>query len=135
MPPRSLFLRSRGLPLALALISSLAGCEEGPEWIASSSPGPVAQPETPRATAVEPVRYGRDVRPILADRCFICHGPDAAKRKAEMRLDQFESATTLRDGIAPIAPGDPERSELLRRVACADPDDVMPPADSNKRAI
>jgi len=135
MPSRSIFIRSRGLPFALALISSLAACDEGPEWIASPGPSSDAAPEAPRAAVVEPVRYGRDVRPILADRCFICHGPDAAKRKAEMRLDQFESATTLRDGIAPIAPGNPERSELLRRVACTDPDDVMPPADSNKRAI
>ena len=83
----------------------------------------------------DPVRYGRDIRPILSDRCFICHGPDSAKRKADLRLDQFESATLRRQGVAPIVPGKPEESELLRRVACLDPDDLMPPPGSNKRAI
>jgi mono/diheme cytochrome c family protein len=68
----------------------------------------------------EPLRYDRDVRAILSDRCFRCHGPDAGKRQAELRLDVAESATALRDGKWAIVPGDPEQSELLRRVSSTD---------------
>jgi len=76
------------------------------------------------------VQYNRDVRPILADRCFACHGPDAAARQAELRLDAAEFATADRDGRKAIHPGKPKSSELLRRVTSTDPDERMPPADS-----
>jgi hypothetical protein len=65
------------------------------------------------------------VRPILSDRCFTCHGPDAAKRKARLRLD-------TREGILKVvAPGDPDASELVHRIFTDDKDDVMPPPESN----
>lgn len=84
-----------------------------------------AEDETPIARPTE-VRFGRDVRPILADRCFTCHGPDAGARRAELRLDERESALRV------IVPGSPEKSELWRRVSSGDPDDVMPPPESPK---
>jgi mono/diheme cytochrome c family protein len=83
----------------------------------------------------EPLRYDRDVRAILSDRCFRCHGPDAGKRQAELRLDVAESATALRDGKWAIVPGDPEQSELLRRVSSTDEDVRMPPPKSGRRPL
>ena len=87
------------------------------------------------AEARAPLRYGRDVRPILSDRCFTCHGPDANKRQAELRLDLRETATAARENGAAIVPGRPEESELWRRLNHADADERMPPANSNRRAL
>ena len=81
------------------------------------------------------LRYGRDIRPILSDRCFLCHGPDAATQMADLRLDSFADATRELDGLAAIVPGDPEASLLFERITTDDPHDVMPPPDSGKRAI
>ncbi len=83
----------------------------------------------------EPVRYGRDIRPLLSDRCFRCHGPDAATREAGLRLDQREAAIGGRESGAAIVPFDPAASELLRRIAHADPDERMPPPSSGKPAL
>ena len=68
-------------------------------------------------------QYNRDVRPILLDACFSCHGPDSASRKADLRLDQFEAAVAAKA----IVPGDPQSSEIIRRIQSTDPDLVMPP--------
>jgi hypothetical protein len=78
-------------------------------------------------SAGESLSFNRDVRPILSDRCFACHGPDSAKREADLRLDRRESAVA-----SAIIPGDPESSELIRRVRSTDPELMMPPADSHK---
>ena len=82
-----------------------------------------------------PVRFGRDIRPILSDRCFKCHGPDAAARQAGLRLDERESAVANHDGAAPIAPGDLDKSELWRRINERDPDEVMPPPTARKKPL
>ncbi|MFM9058361.1 MAG: PSD1 and planctomycete cytochrome C domain-containing protein [Planctomycetaceae bacterium] len=84
------------------------------------------------AAGAEPVRFGRDVLPILSAKCFACHGPDDEGRQADLRLDLQAEATRARDGGAPIVPGKPEESTILARVTSADPDEVMPPADSHK---
>jgi hypothetical protein len=79
------------------------------------------------------IDFNRDVRPILSDRCFSCHGPDAEDRQAGLRLDVRESAVAeLASGTTAIVPGEPARSELLVRIASADPDAVMPPPRINK---
>lgn len=70
---------------------------------------------------VEPLRFNRDVRPILSENCFECHGPDAAKRKADLRLD----AGPL--GQAVVVAGKPGESELFQRITHADPTERMPP--------
>ncbi|MEZ6132486.1 MAG: DUF1553 domain-containing protein [Planctomycetaceae bacterium] len=80
--------------------------------------------------AAQDVQYNRDVRPILADRCFHCHGPDAAAREADLRLDSFANVTANRDGRRVIQPGEPKDSELIRRITSTDHDVVMPPPDS-----
>ena len=74
-----------------------------------------------------------EVRRLLSDRCFTCHGPDAAKRKAKLRLDTREGLfKPLDEGMAVVAPGDLAKSELVRRIGLdAQHDDVMPPADSH----
>ncbi len=87
------------------------------------------------ARAEDQVRYGRDIRPILSDRCFVCHGPDVSTRKADMRLDTFEFATADLDGYSAIVPGNLEASELWYRINASDENDVMPPHDSKVRPL
>ena len=85
------------------------------------------------AKAVEPGRvdYNSQIRPLLSDRCFKCHGPDEKARKKKLRLDSREGMfKELKDGFAVVRPGDPTRSELVRRILTTEGDDVMPPADS-----
>ena len=90
-----------------------------------------AQPPAPAGA----VRYGRDIRPILSDRCFLCHGPDPSHRKADLRLDLAESATAPRKHGAAIVPGNPDASQVLLRVCSTSPDDIMPPPQSGKPAL
>ena len=75
------------------------------------------------------VSFNRDVLPILAGKCFACHGADQAKRKAGLRLDEKASAYAMRDGVQAVVPSKPEVSELVIRVFSDDPDEVMPPPD------
>ncbi|MDC3307507.1 hypothetical protein OAV47_01620, partial [bacterium] len=77
------------------------------------------------APSDEPVSFSRQVRPLLADRCFPCHGPDAGTREADLRLDRRPSAIADRDGFRTIDTAAPEDSELLLRVR--DDLDPMPP--------
>ncbi|MCB1233923.1 MAG: PSD1 domain-containing protein [Verrucomicrobiae bacterium] len=88
----------------------------------------------PRSSAAPPkeISFRRDVRPILSDKCFACHGPDAKKREAKLRLDTQEDAFADRGGYAAIVPGDLEKSELIYRLDPADADDKMPPAKFHK---
>jgi hypothetical protein len=83
--------------------------------------------------AKDKVDFNRDIRPILANNCLLCHGPDHKVRKGDLRLDTREGAVAVHDGTAAVVPGKPEKSELLKRVQPADPDDLMPPAKSGKK--
>ena len=92
----------------------------------------------PRDGAAKPVsgkqRYNRDIRPILAENCFACHGPDSASRKAGLRLDRPGDATAARENGAAIVPGDPAASEVIRRILLPESDALaMPPAAGHKR--
>lgn len=79
------------------------------------------------------VDFNRDVRPILADRCFRCHGPDADARKRGLRLDtQDGSRATLASGMSAVVPGSAKDSELVARVTSTDADEVMPPPSLNR---
>ncbi|MBI3836556.1 MAG: DUF1549 domain-containing protein, partial [Planctomycetia bacterium] len=83
--------------------------------------------------SVAKVDFNRDIRPILSNNCFQCHGPDDRERKAGLRLDLIEAAKTpAESGQIAIVPGKPELSELVARIYAADADQRMPPADSNK---
>ena len=96
----------RRLLLALALTSCVAGAGE--------------------------IRFNRDIRPILSDKCFKCHGPDASNRKADLRLDTLEGALIDLGGYVAMVPGDPVNSELISRITTGDEDDLMPPPDTGK---
>ena len=72
------------------------------------------------------VEFNRDIRPILSDKCFFCHGPDAKKREADLRLDVRSVAVEMKA----IVPGDPAKSGIIDRVTTTDADDHMPPAKS-----
>ena len=76
--------------------------------------------------------FARQVRPILADRCFACHGPDGASRQAGLRLDRREDLVRDRGGWAVVVPGDPEASELVFRIRAPEAEDRMPPPSSHK---
>ena len=78
-----------------------------------------------------PVDFTTQIRPLLSDRCFRCHGPDAGKRKGSFGSTLLPARSRpLDDGWAVVKPGQPERSELVRRIF-ADDDDMMPPSESH----
>src|ERR1043166_8958631 len=80
------------------------------------------------------IDFNREVRPILTENCFKCHGPDDGARKAELRYDQRDAALKpAKSGRLPIVPGAPEKSELMFRVTAADPGKHMPPPQSGKK--
>src|ERR1043165_1002096 len=89
-------------------------------WAAST-----AQAQTPRA-----VNFNRDVRPILSDACFHCHGPDKAKRKAKIHFDTEEGARIDLGGYFAIVPGKPHESALIERITTTDRSKHMPPPSS-----
>ena len=81
------------------------------------------------AFAAERLDFSREILPILSDKCFVCHGPDAKEK--ELRLDSFEAATGDRGGYRAIDPDKPEASEVLVRIH--DKEDPMPPVDAEKQ--
>src|SRR5687768_18515769 len=79
-----------------------------------------------------PIDFNRQVRPILSENCFKCHGPDEGSREAKMRLDRREEALQpAKSGAVPIVPHRPQESELLLRVT--DTSDAMPPEEAGKK--
>jgi Protein of unknown function (DUF1553)/Protein of unknown function (DUF1549)/Planctomycete cytochrome C len=88
----------------------------------------------PGATPSRPLNFARDVRPILSENCFACHGPDDRKRKAKLRLDIREGAFAEREGAEPvIVLGKPDESDLIDRIENDDPELKMPPKTSGKQ--
>ncbi|MGE3822112.1 MAG: DUF1549 domain-containing protein, partial [Isosphaeraceae bacterium] len=84
------------------------------------------------AQGADAIDFNRDVRPILSESCFQCHGPDTAKREADLRLDSREGLFRSKDGSTVVVPGDPEESALIFRIESDDPELVMPPPKSGK---
>ncbi len=78
------------------------------------------------------VDFNRDIRPILSNHCFACHGPDEHDRKGKLRLDTEEGALRSGDIGDALVPGKPDDSEIIHRIFSDDPEDVMPPPDANK---
>jgi hypothetical protein len=79
-----------------------------------------------------PVEFNRDIRPILSDRCYFCHGPDKGHRKADLRLDTREGLLGAPGETGSVVPSKPDASELLERMLSTDPDKRMPPPKSGK---
>src|SRR4051794_12454765 len=108
IPPRSAWCRPARLVAVAALLA----------------------PWAPAARAADDVpQFNRDVRPILTDNCFLCHGPDKGTRKADLRLDKREDALAKEA----IVPGDADASELVARILSEDREEVMPPPASAKK--
>jgi hypothetical protein len=85
------------------------------------------------AADAQPVDFDRDIRPILSNTCYKCHGPDSNKREAELRFDRQEGLFAKREGKAIVAPHKPQLSLLIRRITSIDPDERMPPADQKQQ--
>jgi hypothetical protein len=107
---------------ALAAFAGIGGQAAYP------TPGDVAAD-----TRAEAVEFNRDIRPILSDNCYACHGPDKNKRKAELRLDQEESARADRGGYRALVPEKPEESELFLRITAEAATERMPPKSFGKK--
>lgn len=84
-----------------------------------------------QAAPAEKLRYNRDIRPLLSDNCFACHGPDKNHREADLRLDVREAAIDMEA----IVPGQPEKSNLMERIRSHDEAEVMPPPESKKKPL
>ena len=85
-----------------------------------------------RALAADTVNFSREIRPILSENCFACHGPDEKKREAKLRLDEEASAKATRKGVTAVVPGSVEKSALIERLESKDPEEVMPPPKMHK---
>jgi len=88
------------------------------------------------ADAAAPIDFNRDIRPILSNNCFFCHGPDENERQGGsdgLRLDTAEGALADQGGRAAVTPGKPDTSELIRRITTVDADELMPPAKTGKK--
>src|SRR5579862_4750719 len=119
----------RLVPAALYVAASVALC--GASVLASSVPRPAKL--TPQVATREPVSFDRDIRPIIAENCFACHGFDASKRQAGLRLDTATGAfEKLASGHRAVIPGNIKASPLVRRISSIG-SDKMPPASSGKR--
>jgi Protein of unknown function (DUF1553)/Protein of unknown function (DUF1549)/Planctomycete cytochrome C len=116
--PARNFIRRAGLVLSLGLSTLLLG-----SFVESRASEPDA-----RSPASIKVEFNRDIRPILSDNCYSCHGPDKNRRKAKLRLDDRASALETQA----IVPGKPDDSELIARIASEADDEVMPPRESHK---
>jgi hypothetical protein len=95
-----------------------------PAWLLIPALAAVAGPDT-----AEKVVFNRDIRPLLSDNCFSCHGPDASHRQADLRLDLRDDAIAA----GAIVPGKPAESSLVMRILATDPDEIMPPPESHKK--
>ncbi|HET6423210.1 MAG TPA: PSD1 and planctomycete cytochrome C domain-containing protein [Planctomycetaceae bacterium] len=105
-----------------------------PRWSASIVVCATASLIVPSAvSAGEKLQFNRDIRPILSNNCYLCHGPDEKHREGGLRLDRSADATAkLESGQTAIVPGDANASELVKRILSTDPNTVMPPPDSEK---
>src|SRR5882762_1572918 len=80
------------------------------------------------------IEFNRDIRAILSDNCFACHGPDENKRKAKLRFDvKDEAFKPAKSGDYAIVPGDLKKSQLIARITATDEDEKMPPAKTGKK--
>src|SRR5437899_521511 len=95
---------------------------------AHSRPAFAETPAAGSSASKSKLSYNRDIRPVLSENCFYCHGPDPNKRKGKLRLDVRAEALAKQA----IVPGKPNESELVRRIFTKDTDDLMPPPESHK---
>jgi mono/diheme cytochrome c family protein len=92
-----------------------------------------SSPVLKAADTKKPIDFNRDIRPILSDNCFSCHGPDEHNRKAKLRLDTKEGLFSPHDGGSIVKPGNLSESEMIQRIISTEKDEVMPPPETNKK--
>jgi mono/diheme cytochrome c family protein len=100
--------------------------------VAAGKPAPAPGQAPARAVPANVVDFQREVRPILSDNCFVCHGPDQSTRKANLRLDIHEETLAARRTGAPIVPGKPDESLVYRKIIDENPARRMPPVSTHK---
>jgi Protein of unknown function (DUF1549)/Planctomycete cytochrome C len=93
---------------------------------------PIEAAETSHRQIPDTIEFNRDVRPILSDNCFYCHGPDKNTREAGLRLDTLEGLLSADEHASAVVPGNSADSELIRRILSSDPDEQMPPPETGK---
>jgi mono/diheme cytochrome c family protein len=120
------------IPKTLLLAVAVAGVAGG---LSLRQPAAAVAADAPATAAA--IDFNRDIRPILSDNCFTCHGPDGENRKGGLRLDvRADALKPAKSGAAAIVAGKPAQSELIKRVVLsADDDDVMPPEKANKKPL
>src|SRR5262245_40788461 len=102
--------------------------------LAGAAVRPLQAQEQPAQSATAPVDFNRDIRPILSNNCYACHGPDENKRKAGLRLDRKEEALRKHESKrSAIVSGQADKSELIARITSQDDDERMPPRRTGKR--
>ncbi len=117
--PGRLFGRALAALFAFAMVA-----------LATPAPAPAAD----GGALPDEVSFNRDIRPVLSENCYACHGFDKAKRKADLRLDTKEGGyAELEEGGHPLVAGEPEKSHVFVRITTDDEDDVMPPRKSGKK--
>src|SRR5262245_55777420 len=114
----------------ISLLLLLALCT-GPRFALAAENG-AAPKAAAQSAAAKKLDFNRDIRPILSENCFQCHGFDEKARQAELRLDTADSAYAEHDDIIPIVPLHPEQSEVWRRITSKDESEMMPPPDSHR---
>src|SRR5258705_330874 len=127
MTPRGIAVFS----FVAVLIVALAGGLRDGVRAETAKPQAVAA-ASPTAKPARKVDFNRDIRPILSDNCYRCHGPDKGHRKADLRLDIKEGLFSAKDDAFPVVPGKPDDSVLFMRITSDDADLRMPHKDSNK---
>jgi mono/diheme cytochrome c family protein len=132
MPPSFLLVSLAALGQAALPPSDAPSPPERAPAAATLSSVLVALQPAPASEAPR-VEFNREIRPILADNCYACHGPDRNQRKAELRLDMQEDLARVVGNIEAVRAGRLEESELLRRVLSEDPQQRMPPPESQKQ--
>jgi Protein of unknown function (DUF1553)/Protein of unknown function (DUF1549)/Concanavalin A-like lectin/glucanases superfamily/Planctomycete cytochrome C len=118
--------RTLSVLLPAALFAALVSPWHMPRTVSAAEPAPMPSDVAKPAGKLE---YNRDIRPILAENCFACHGADSAARKKDLRLDQRDVAINAKA----IVPGKPEKSDMITRIFAAADDGMMPPAKSHKK--
>jgi len=120
---RLLFMQASRIDLFRSVLSGAIIAGIGLVWAGA----PIASRAEETLPEAKKISFNRDIRHILSDKCFSCHGPDEGNRKAHLRLDLQNTAHEKA-----IEPGHPEKSELVSRIYHTDPDELMPPPESGK---